>query len=139
MSTIIRCVQLVFCNSNLRYTGWVVGQEKDVSLFLDRTGQPATQHRDTSRLKNKDTSFSWPTTHPLFTTCSRTPCSRSMCNPVIPMHFFQIQSMLSGICKVNPSTKGTREVNFRISPAFYTSLIRFEFQLQKFKFDFLAI
>ena len=38
--------------------GLVVGQEKDVSLFLDRTGEPAMQHRDSSRLKNEDTSFS---------------------------------------------------------------------------------
>ena len=49
---------------NILYKGLVVGQEKDVSLFLDRTGEPATRHRDSSRLKNKDTSFSWPTTHP---------------------------------------------------------------------------
>ena len=45
--------------------GLVVGQEKDVSLFLDRTGEPATQQQVSSRLKNKDTSFSQPTTHPL--------------------------------------------------------------------------
>ena len=44
--------------------GLVVGQEKDVSLFLDRTGEPATQQQVSSRLKNKDTSFSQPTTHP---------------------------------------------------------------------------
>ena len=38
--------------------GLVVGQEKDVSLFLDRTGEPASQQQDSSiRLKNKDTSF----------------------------------------------------------------------------------
>ena len=36
----------------------VVGQEKDVSLFLDRIGETVTQQRDSSRLKNKDTSFS---------------------------------------------------------------------------------
>ena len=42
------------------------GQEKDVSLFLDRTGEPATQQQVSSRLKNKDTSFSQPTTHPFF-------------------------------------------------------------------------
>ena len=40
------------------------GQEKDVSLFLDRTGEPAKQQQVSSRLKNKDTSFSKPTTHP---------------------------------------------------------------------------
>ena len=45
--------------------GLVVGQEKDVSYFLDRTGEPTMQHRDSSRLKNKDTSFSQPTTHPM--------------------------------------------------------------------------
>ena len=45
--------------------GLVVGQEKDVSLFLDRTGEPATQQQVLSRLKNKDTSFSQPTTHPI--------------------------------------------------------------------------
>ena len=45
--------------SNLLYVyGLVVGQEKDVSLFLDRTGEPATRHQDSSCLKNKDTSFS---------------------------------------------------------------------------------
>ena len=44
--------------------GLVVGQKKDVSLFLDRTGEPATQQQVSSRLKNKDTSFSQPTTHP---------------------------------------------------------------------------
>ena len=38
--------------------GLVVGQEKDVSLFLDRTCEPATQRQDSSRLENKDTSFS---------------------------------------------------------------------------------
>ena len=37
--------------------GLVVGQEKDVSLFLDRTGEPATQQQVSSRLKNKDTFF----------------------------------------------------------------------------------
>ena len=47
-------------------SGLVVGQEKDVSLFLDRTGEPATQQQVSSRLKNKDTSFSQPTTHPMF-------------------------------------------------------------------------
>ena len=45
--------------------GLVVGCEKDVSLFLDKTGEPATQQRHSSRLKNKDTSFSQPTTHPI--------------------------------------------------------------------------
>ena len=43
------------CNSlfcNLR--GSVVDQQKDVSLFLDETGEPAAQQRDSSRLKNKD-------------------------------------------------------------------------------------
>ena len=48
----------------LIHMGLVVGQEKDLSLFLDRTGEPAMPHRDSSRLKNKDTSFSRPTTHP---------------------------------------------------------------------------
>ena len=37
--------------------GRVLRQEKDVSLFLDRTGEPATQHRDSSRLKNKTRPF----------------------------------------------------------------------------------
>ena len=35
-----------------------------MSLFLDRTGEPATQQQVSSRLKNKDTSFLQPTTHP---------------------------------------------------------------------------
>ena len=30
------------------------GQEQRVSLFLDETGEPAAQQRDSSRLKNKD-------------------------------------------------------------------------------------
>ena len=51
--------------------GLVVGQEKDVSLFLDRTGEPATQQQVSSRLKNKDTYFPQPTTHPLVETNSR--------------------------------------------------------------------
>ena len=53
------------CKQNISVTGLVVGQEKDVSLFLDRTGEPATQQQVSSRLKNKDTFFSQPTTHPL--------------------------------------------------------------------------
>ena len=36
---------------NCRDKGRVLCQEKDVSLFLDRTGEPAAQHRDSSRLK----------------------------------------------------------------------------------------
>ena len=39
------------------YYGSVVDQQKDVSLFLDKTSEPAVQLRDSSRLKNKDTSF----------------------------------------------------------------------------------
>ena len=34
------------------YLGLVVDQEKNVSLFLDGTGEPAAQQRDSSRLKN---------------------------------------------------------------------------------------
>ena len=43
---------------NIFPLGLVVDQEKDMSLFLDGTGEPATQQRNSSRLKNKDTSFS---------------------------------------------------------------------------------
>ena len=43
---------------NIFPLGLVVDQEKDVSLFLDGTGEPAAQQGDSSRLKNKDTSFS---------------------------------------------------------------------------------
>ena len=39
------------------YIGGVLDQEKDASLFLDETGLPAAQLRDSSRLKNIDTSF----------------------------------------------------------------------------------
>ena len=38
-------------------SGGVLDQEKDASLFLDETGLPAAQLRDSSRLKNIDTSF----------------------------------------------------------------------------------
>ena len=31
--------------------GSVIDQQKDVSLFLDETGEPAAQQRDSSRLK----------------------------------------------------------------------------------------
>ena len=48
---------------NLAY-GSVVDGEKDVSLFLDETSEPAAQQRDSSRLKNKDTSYSPSTTDP---------------------------------------------------------------------------
>ena len=41
----------------LNHIGGVLRQEKDVSLFLDRTGEPATQHRDSSRLKIKTRPF----------------------------------------------------------------------------------
>ena len=37
--------------------GAVVDQQKDVSLFLDETCEPAAEQRDPSHLKNKDTSF----------------------------------------------------------------------------------
>ena len=35
--------------------GSVVDQQKDVSLFLDDTGEPAAQQGDSSRLKNNST------------------------------------------------------------------------------------
>ena len=38
--------------------GSVFDGEKYVSIFLDETGEAAAQQRDSSRLKNKDTSFS---------------------------------------------------------------------------------
>ena len=39
------------------FYGAVLGQQKDVSLFLDETGLPVVQLRDSSHLKNKDVSF----------------------------------------------------------------------------------
>ena len=47
------------------YWGSVVDQQKDVSLFLDETGEPALQQQDLSCLKNKDTAFYWSTTDPM--------------------------------------------------------------------------
>ena len=35
----------------------VIVPRKDVSLFLDETGEPAAQQGDSSCLENKDTSF----------------------------------------------------------------------------------
>ena len=57
----------------------LVKKKTYVSLFLDRTGEPATRHRDSSCLKNKDTSFSWPTTHPKYGVCS---CQRALANTI---------------------------------------------------------
>ena len=37
--------------------GLVVGQEKDVSLFLDRTGEPATQHQGCVSISSADEDF----------------------------------------------------------------------------------
>ena len=50
--------------SNSNY-GPVLDQQKNVSLFLDGTGLPAAQQRDSSRLKSKDTSFCCSRTHPI--------------------------------------------------------------------------
>ena len=39
------------------FEGSVVDEQKDMSLFLDKTSEPAAQQWDSSRLKYKDTSF----------------------------------------------------------------------------------
>ena len=39
------------------FRGSILDQSKDLSLFLDETGLPAAVQQDSSRLKNKDTSF----------------------------------------------------------------------------------
>ena len=53
------------CPDRLKAIGLVVDGEKDVSLFLDETSEPTAQQRDSSRLKNKDTSYSPSTTDPI--------------------------------------------------------------------------
>ena len=49
--------KLSYMHPQTTFKGRVLRQEKDVSLFLDRTGEPATQHRDSSRLKIKTRPF----------------------------------------------------------------------------------
>ena len=39
------------------FRGSILNQSKDLSLFLDETGLPAAAQQESSRLKNKDTSF----------------------------------------------------------------------------------
>ena len=51
------CLGAQRCAKHCLIDGPINDQQKDVSLFLDETGEPAVLQRDSSRLKNKDTYF----------------------------------------------------------------------------------